>query len=348
MAGRRPATDQLDVLLSDLWSEVLGRRVGIDDSLADLGVTPAQRARILAAVKRSLGRAVPVEEWDPPGTISALAAVLMRLGVPVEADAQRPRATPAARPRARVFVRHADGARPPLLFLHGDFNGAGFYCLNLAAELGPTQPFYALGPHGVHGDAIPGTIEEMAEDQLATLRDIQPSGPYRLGGHCNGGLVAYEMARRLEAQGESVSLLMMIATDVRSAAGPPERSWSYRMRYYWSRLRRPRDVAPPPPEPSELESPGLRAVADRQRVQAERFVAYSRALTTYVPGPFGGRVVLLWPEGEEKRHGSDRTQGWGTVTTRLTVETIPGKHLSCVTTHVRPLAAALRRALDEA
>jgi thioesterase domain-containing protein len=321
--------------------------VGIDDSLADLRVTPEQRGQILSRVERSLGRAVPMEHWDPPGTVSSLAAVLVRLGVPVEAGAPIPPATPA-RPRPRVFVRHADGTRPPLIFLHGDFNGAGFYCLNLAAELGPSQPFYALGPHGLHGVPIPATIEEMADDQLPALRAIQPSGPYRLGGHCNGGLVAFEMARRLEAQGEEVALLVMIATDVRSAAGPPERSWSHVMRYYWDRLRPRRDVAPSPPEPSALESPGLRAVAERQRAQDERFAIYARALDSYVPGPFGGRAVLLWPEGEEKRHGGDRTQGWGRVTTRLAVESIPGKHLSCVTTHVRELATALRRALDHA
>lgn len=347
MAARR-ATDQLDVLLTDLWSEVLGRRVGLDDSMDELRVTPEQRRQILSRVERSLGRAVPVEHWDPPGTVSSLAAVLARLGVPVEAGAPHPTAAPAARPRPRVFARHTDGTRPPLIFLHGDFNGAGFYCLNLAAELGAAQPFYALGPHGLHGVPIPATIEEMADDQLAVLRTIQRSGPYRLGGHCNGGLVAFEMARRLEAQGEDVALLAMIATDVRSAARRPKRSWSHLMRYYWGRLRPRRDVVPFPPGPSALESPGLRAVAERQRVQAERFATYARALNTYVPGPFGGRVVLLWPEGEEKRHGGDRTQGWGTVTTRLAVESIPGKHLSCVTTHVRALAAALTRALERA
>ena len=49
----------------------------------------------------------------------------------------------------------------------------------------------------------------MAEVHLRALRELLPNGPYRLGGTCNGGLVAYEMARRLEASGQSVELLVL-------------------------------------------------------------------------------------------------------------------------------------------
>lgn len=335
------------MLLVDLWTEVLGRRVGIDDSLAQLGVTPAQRARLLARVEQALGRAVPDDAWDPPGTIAALAAVMVRLGMPVQASGPP---LPASPGRPRVFARHTDGRRPPFIFLHGDINGAGYYCLNLAAELGADQPFYALGAHGLHGVPIPATIEAMAEDQLVSLRAVQPRGPYRLGGHCNGGLVAFEMARRLEAEGEQVAMLVMIATDVRSTAGPPlpDRSPSYLLRYYWTRLRRlgrglP-DPAPAPP-PVDPDSPGARAVAERRRAQSERFAAYKEVLKNFVPGPYASPVLLLWPRGDEQRHPGDRTHGWGAVASRITVKSIPGGHLSCVTTHVDAVAAALRQAL---
>jgi thioesterase domain-containing protein len=344
-ALRRP-TNQLDVLLVDLWSEVLGRCVGIDDPLAELGATPDQRARLLVRIEQDLGCVIPADEWDPPGTIAALSAVMVRLGVPAEDGFPLlPPTGPTPRPRA--FVRHADGTRPPLIFLHGDLNGGGFYCLNLAAKLGASQPFYALGPHGPHGVPIPDSIEAIAEDQLVTLRAMQPRGPYRLAGHCNGGVVAFEMARRLEAQGEKVAILVMIATDVRSTATPlSERSWSHRLRYYWSRLRPAREATPASalPEPG---SPGARAVAERRRLQAERFAAYAKLLWAYRPGPFDGRVVLLWPRDDEQRHPGDKTQGWGKVAPRLTVQSVPGEHLSCVTTHVSAVVSALRQALDQ-
>ena len=47
---------------------------------------------------------------------------------------------------------------------------------------------------------------------LAELRQIQPTGPYYLGGRSFGGSVAYEMACQLHAQGEAVGLLAMLDT----------------------------------------------------------------------------------------------------------------------------------------
>ena len=56
------------------------------------------------------------------------------------------------------------------------------------------------------------TIEEMAARHIKMLREFQPEGPYLLGGHCNGGLIAFEMARQLADRGERVDLLALICT----------------------------------------------------------------------------------------------------------------------------------------
>jgi thioesterase domain-containing protein len=82
--------------------------------------------------------------------------------------------------------------------------------LNLARGLSGEQPFYGIQPHGLDGGPIPPTIEAMAACHLQTLRAFQPAGPYLLGGYCNGGLIAFEMARQLQAQGERVDLLVLL------------------------------------------------------------------------------------------------------------------------------------------
>ncbi len=96
------------------------------------------------------------------------------------------------------------------------------------------------------------------------------------------------------------------------------------------------------------DSRGARAVAARLRAHAERLAAYERALLAYAPGPYGGPVVLLWPEEQRSRHPGDPTHGWGAVAPALEVRVIPGGHLSCVTTYVRVVAAEIRRTLDGA
>ena len=50
----------------------------------------------------------------------------------------------------------------------------------------------------------------MATAHIEAMRALQPEGPYLLGGFCNGGLMAYEMARQLHAQGQVVELLALI------------------------------------------------------------------------------------------------------------------------------------------
>ncbi len=350
MAG--DAETPLDVLLVDLWAEVFRRPVSIRDSLASLRATPREIDHLAERVARATGTSVHAHEWNPPGTIEALAAVLARAGGPALGAARRA----GAAKRPRVLARNTGGDRPPLVFAHGDFNGAGFYCLALAARLGPDQPFHALAPHGLDGVPVPGSIEEMAEDYLVTLREIQPRGPYRLGGHCNGGLVAYEMARHLEARGEEVSLLLLVAADVLSTAvvrpPAPGRPLSGRrlVRYYWRRFRETVATASRYSRTGASgndRSRGEQAVAERARANAERFDAYLRAMLAYRPGPFGGRTVLLWPQSaEDDGHPGDPTHGWGAVAKHLEILQVPGGHLSCVTTHVDAVAAELRRALD--
>ena len=67
----------------------------------------------------------------------------------------------------------------------------------LAANLGPDQPIYAFQWSGWDGHRGEVTVAEMADAYVGELRRYAPDGPYRLGGHCIGGLIAIEMAYRL-------------------------------------------------------------------------------------------------------------------------------------------------------
>src|SRR5437879_1588269 len=82
------------------------------------------------------------------------------------------------------------------------------------------HPFLALQAQGLEGDEKPlDMIEEMADQHLRSLRQIQPTGPYDLGGWSLGGLIAFEMARRLEAAGEDVGTLALFDSRLDAAHG---------------------------------------------------------------------------------------------------------------------------------
>src|SRR6266849_6485663 len=115
-----------------------------------------------------------------------------------------------ATPRECVVTIQIGGSKRPFFFLHGDWRDGAYWCFPLAHELGSDQPFYALEPYSFDGMPVPPKFEAIAAAHLKSLRAIQPEGPYLLGGFCNGGLLAYEMARQLHAEGQTLDLLVLM------------------------------------------------------------------------------------------------------------------------------------------
>jgi hypothetical protein len=124
----------------------------------------------------------------------------------------RPAETEATDQRESVVPIQTGGTKRPFFFLHGDWGGKAFYCYPLARALGMDQPFYIL-EYGLDGLPVPATLEAIADAHLSSLGRLQPEGPYMLGGFCAGGLLAYEMARQLHAQGQEVDLLVLMDPD---------------------------------------------------------------------------------------------------------------------------------------
>ncbi len=103
---------------------------------------------------------------------------------------------------------------------------------NLALRLDPGHAVYGLQPHALDGVPMAHTrIPDMAAHHIEKIRSVQPHGPYLIGGMCAGGVIAYEVARQLQAKGEPVALVALL-----DAADPtePTRAW----REAGNRLRR--------------------------------------------------------------------------------------------------------------
>jgi thioesterase domain-containing protein len=110
--------------------------------------------------------------------------------------------------RSCLVPIHASGSRPTFYGVPSD--GDVFDYVELARRLGPDQPFYAFEAPGIDGVQRPMTsIESLAAYYLSDLKAFQPNGPYFIGGFCLGGIVAFELARQLDAQGQDVGLLAL-------------------------------------------------------------------------------------------------------------------------------------------
>jgi thioesterase domain-containing protein len=140
-------------------------------------------------------------------TIAQLAAHLASAGGVAAIDA--PEGSCALPPVGRSVLELRPGVGTPLVFVHAVGGGVSAY-VNLAEHVPDHRPIYAAQSVGLDGAEAPlTTIEDMAARYLRELRAIRPTGPYQLGGWSMGGLIAFEMARRLEAAGERLAPLLL-------------------------------------------------------------------------------------------------------------------------------------------
>lgn len=113
------------------------------------------------------------------------------------------------------------GSLPPFFCLPGIL-GNVFELEPLARYLGNEQPFYGLRSLGLDEDIQPYTqMADIAAHHIQSIQEIQPNGPYFLGGHSFGGKVAFEIANQLHHQGQEVSLLAIM--DIQVAVAEQEK-----------------------------------------------------------------------------------------------------------------------------
>jgi thioesterase domain-containing protein/acyl carrier protein len=176
-----------------LWENILNiKPIGITDNFFDLGGHSMLAFRVLAELKNLFKKEVPLTTLFRRPTVQQLAEIYYSGGEPID--------------ESHLVVLQPLGSNKPFFCVH-PISGAPFSYLLLAHHLGTDQPFYAL--QAIYPKDQYTTFEEMAARYIKDIRDVQPKGPYRLGGWSFGGIIAFEMAQQLVRQGEEVSLLAL-------------------------------------------------------------------------------------------------------------------------------------------
>ncbi|WP_244961078.1 type I polyketide synthase [Paracoccus sanguinis] len=360
--------------LATIWAELLGvAQIGAEDSFFDLGGHSLIAVRMFNQLRKVFGVDLPISTLFETPTIAGLARLVEeRAGPRATPDAAgTPGTQPAPVPHAPTR-RHlvpmggqggATGGTP--FFLVAGMFGNVMNLRHLAQRVGADRPFYGLQARGLFGEDRPHEdFAEAARDYLAEVRQVQPRGPYLLGGFSGGGLIALEMARALKAEGEAVAQLvlldtplpqrpvlsrrdkLMIRTQQLKAEGPAFLAAWARDKLSYELARRRQAGAANEPE----------AFHDRA-IEA----AFRAALPRVALAPWEGPVTLFRPPldrrwkvsgdrwvttGREYLYGDN---GWGDWMPALRVVEVPGDHDSMVLEpNVRRLGTVLRDILRAA
>lgn len=195
----------LEYKLVEIWEEILQvSPISVTENFFDLGGHSLLAIRLIAAIEQKLKCNLPVVSLFREGTIEKIALLL-------DQDHQK-----ASNHSDILIPLQTQGDLLPLFLVHQ----AGGYGLSysvlaekLAVGMGKKLPIYAIQSPGLDGKQSPlESIEEMANTYIHTIREIQPHGPYLLGGHSLGGLIAFAMASQLEAMGEQIERVLIIDT----------------------------------------------------------------------------------------------------------------------------------------
>lgn len=360
----RPPRTGPERALAAIWSELLSvLHPSMDDSFFALGGNSISALQLFALVEERLGQRLPISLIFGDPTLAQMAAEL------------DPESTANMNPVLQPVQQ--SGTRPPFFYMHGIYGDVSSL-RNFGSLLGADQPLYGLEAIGLRPGCMPDeTLEAMAARYVAAVREVQPSGPYHLGGYCFGGVLAYEVARQLEELGERTALLAIIegstpaelhqrlpiydarrVTLLRYAAPywlRGNKEWGgWRLRDRLARVfGRSPDGHDAPRRDAETDNLADLDI-DRPESQVKLSETNLRAIANYVPRAYGGPATLFRAKaarlGRAVTGGMDPLRGWGGLAgTGVEVRYVNGTHRTILEKpHALDLAAQLKAALQEA
>jgi len=266
--------DHLAQAVARVWEDVLLSPVrGPHDDFFDAGGDSLKAITFAMELERALGLEMsPSLIYDAPN-FSGFCEVL------------REHRAPGC---GSLVLLKAGAGPPPVFIIHG-VGGNVVEILPTARRMAYPGAVIGIRARGLARGEMPhSSVEAMAADYLEEIKARQPNGPYCLCGYSFGGLVAFEIARRLSESGNEVGFVGLFDT-LMSPLRWPLRAWlsliGRRIARLTCNLRAaPRDDASRRGFPSSLP-------ASVVRVAASALIASAR----YRPGFYCGQLTLFTP-----------------------------------------------------
>ena len=336
--------------LATLWQEVLGvGDIGIHDNFFDSGGDSLKAVRLVARLEMRFEVKVPVASLFGAQTISQLAHIIHNEIhdwspiVPIQPQGHK---TP-------IFAVHALGA----MVLSYE---------PLSRALGKNQPFYGIQAYGFEEGQTPYTdLHEMVSFYTQAIIEQQPEGPYQLMGHSFGGIIAVEIARKLQHLGKDVTYLAMLDTHMPIRYQAISLDDAGILKIFAEHNFGVVDI---PLKTLKLMKPDvmIKKVSEQfNGAVSESFIksaiaiirGFQKMMIGYKPSPLNIDIVMIKPQ--EQQQGlwrkikgkifkeSTKTLGWHQVAQRVEVIHVGGDHHSMLNkSHAEGLSIQVRKSLQ--
>lgn len=340
----------LEQRIAAIWGELLNvPRVGRNDNFFELGGHSLLAVRLFSRINHFADPKLPLAALVNAQTVAHMAAL-------IESGSDGWSGV--------VPLRDGPEDKPALFWIHtlGGGGGGGFFRYQQLCNL-------MKEPRRCYGIQAPRTplrrIEDMAEHYCSLIQRVQPKGPYHLFGYCFGGTVAYEMARQLRMEGETVGVVGLIDAEARVEVPPPRslrafwdlvvnvwlwifrfmrRDWRTNVEWFTHRL-------------FPMISGVLRGNLERLEYRLEDFMetheqapenrpyveAHWAAATHYQPEPYSGNLLLMRSKYQPLLQ-YQRALGWEKLTPDVEVRVLPCDHGELLELpHIRTIAQHFER-----
>jgi thioesterase domain-containing protein/acyl carrier protein len=225
-AYAEPRND-LERTLAAIWKQVLWLDfdVGINDSFRELGGHSLLSVQMVVEIEKALGRPVPPRALATLNTVAELAEAIER-GDSADADDAGQSNGSSVLPRdiyqgLRSHTASWTGKRATPAGVMVGLNTDGskqtlFWCLQryqelqqLAKYLGPEQPVWGMRSGNRVMVKTQENIDLLAKHYVGEILQVQPQGPFLVGGNCQAALIAFQVAHQLRELGHEITLLVM-------------------------------------------------------------------------------------------------------------------------------------------